>query len=258
MEKINVTCFAVFKTKRKTVSSTQYFYDTNVQDEKTDDRKRKKQKITFDQSKCWFCLASPSVEKHLVINVGDATYLALAKGGLVDEHLLICPIEHYQSTLSLPGNVIQELNQYKNALKQFYGRNDNVPVFFERNYKTSHMQLQAVPIPKAAVRELKEIFLEEAEGNGLKLQELENDRLDQVIPPKVPYFTVELPDGTLLYTKIQGSNFPINFGREVLAMGPILNKSDKVDWKDCVLKREEEEELVRKVRTDFEPYDFTV
>lgn len=40
----------------------------------------KKQKIEFDKSKCWFCLASPSVEKHLVITVGNSTYLALAKG----------------------------------------------------------------------------------------------------------------------------------------------------------------------------------
>lgn len=40
----------------------------------------RKQRIEFDKSKCWFCLASPSVEKHLVVTVGNSTYLALAKG----------------------------------------------------------------------------------------------------------------------------------------------------------------------------------
>lgn len=84
--------------------------------------------------------------------------------------------------------------------------------------------------------------------------------MEQVLPTGVPYFTIELPDGTVLYTKIQGSNnkFPLNFGREVLATGAILNKPERVEWKDCVLKREEEEELVQRIRTDFEPYDFTL
>lgn len=175
----------------------------------------------------------------------------------MDEHLLICPIEHYQSTLTLPSNVLQEIQQFKDALSRFYERNNQVAVFFERNYKTSHMQLQSVPIPKQAVRELKDIFLEEAEANGFKLEELDShNRLEQVVPSGVPFFTVELPDGAVLYVKIQAkSDFPLNFAREVLAMGPILNTTERKDWKDCVLKREEEEALVRRVRTDFEPYD---
>lgn len=58
----------------------QYFYDTNAEEEKSTSKRRKREKVEFDQSKCWFCLASPSVEKHLVITVGETTYLALAKG----------------------------------------------------------------------------------------------------------------------------------------------------------------------------------
>lgn len=72
--------FLVFKRKRKVMSTNQYFYDTNAQEEKTELKKRRREKPTFDQSKCWFCLASPSVEKHLVITVGETVYLALAKG----------------------------------------------------------------------------------------------------------------------------------------------------------------------------------
>lgn len=120
------------------------------------------------------------------------------------------------------------------------------------------MQLQAVPIPKRATRELKEIFAEEAEGHGFKLDELEaQNRLEQVVPSGVPFFVVELPDGVSFYVKIQGkSEFPLNFAREVLATGPVLNRGDRVDWRDCVLKREEEEALVHRIRTDFEPFDF--
>lgn len=38
-------------------------------------------------------------------------------------------------------------------------------------------------------------------------------------------------------------------------MGPILNKLDRIEWKDCVLAKEDEEMLVKRIRTDFEPYD---
>lgn len=58
----------------------QYFFDMNPVEEKGKQKKTKRPKMEFDTSKCWFCLASPSVEKHLIIAVGNTTYLALAKG----------------------------------------------------------------------------------------------------------------------------------------------------------------------------------
>ncbi|XP_028132527.1 CWF19-like protein 1 homolog [Diabrotica virgifera virgifera] len=250
----------IHKNSRKTISTSQYFYDMNApMDDHKGKNKAKRPKIEFDQSKCWFCLASPSVEKHLIICVGNTTYLALAKGGMVDEHFLICPIEHHQSSLSLQKDVLDEIKLFKDSLRKFFDRDGKLAVFFERNYKTSHMQLQAVPIPKNANRELREIFIDESEGQGFKLESLDSfNRLDQVIPPKVPYFTIELPDGSLLYTKLQGSvNFPLNFAREVLASGPVLNMKEREDWRACVLGKAEEEKLVQKLRTDFEPYDFT-
>lgn len=76
-------CVVVLKTKKpKSTSGNQFFYDMNapMQDEPKG-RKPKRARVEFDQSKCWFCLASsPDVEKHLVISVGEFCYLALAKG----------------------------------------------------------------------------------------------------------------------------------------------------------------------------------
>lgn len=40
------------------------------------------------------------------------TYLALAKGGLVDEHILILPIGHYQSSVTAPEDVLEEIEKY--------------------------------------------------------------------------------------------------------------------------------------------------
>lgn len=75
LEDLEVKCF-----KKKRRSDSQYFYDMNPVEGEEKKFKHKRQKVEFDQSKCWFCLASPSVEKHLVITVGTYTYLALAKG----------------------------------------------------------------------------------------------------------------------------------------------------------------------------------
>ncbi|KAK4885122.1 hypothetical protein RN001_001393 [Aquatica leii] len=249
----------LFKNKRKTTESVQYFYDMNV--EQTEEKKYiKRKKIEFDQSKCWFCLASPAVEKHLVIAVGNLVYLVLAKGGIVNYHVLICPIEHHQCGIGLPERVLAEIEKFKDALRKLYKLENMEPVFFERNYKTSHMQVQVVPIPTAAKKEIKEIFKDEAEGHGFKLEELDDcNRIDQVLPKGPPYFYVELPNGVILYTKIHSSmNFPLNFGRQVVASGAILNLPEKIDWKDCELKRENEERIVQSLRKAFEPFDFTM
>lgn len=142
---------------------TQFFYDMDSKDSgkrsrHQNDNFNKKSKLEFDQSKCWFCLSSPVVSKHLVISVGTEIYLALAKGGLVEDHFLILPITHHQSLSILPKNVKEEMDLYKKAVTKYYESTDRVPVFFERNFKTSHCQLQAVPIHKNQAPALKEMF----------------------------------------------------------------------------------------------------
>lgn len=237
----------------------QYFYDMNVGLGTSEKKFVKKAKIEFDQSKCWFCLSSTSVEKHLIITVGKSVYVALAKGGLVDEHFLICPIDHYQCTVNQPDEIQKEVECYKAAITNFYKRNDKVPVFFERNYKTSHMQIQAVPISNNTTTALSQLLKMEGESRGLYLHELEKYvRCDQVLPANVPYFIIELPNGKTFYTKINGKNgFPLNFAREILVMGPILNMNNRAEWRDCILSTGEEIKLVERIRSDFEPFDIT-
>nr|XP_020850215.1 CWF19-like protein 1 [Phascolarctos cinereus] len=99
---------------------------------------------------CWFCLASPEVEKHLVVSIGTHCYLALAKGGLCDDHVLILPIGHYQSVVDLSREVVEEVEKYKCAVRQLFKSKGKRCVLFERNYKSHHLQLQLVPVPSAA------------------------------------------------------------------------------------------------------------
>lgn len=64
-------------------------------------------------------MASPQAEKHLVISIGEHVYLALAKGGLVPDHLLITTITHFQSTSELSKEVIDEIEKFK-VIKNSY------------------------------------------------------------------------------------------------------------------------------------------
>lgn len=56
---------------------------------------------------CWFCLGSPEVEKHLVVSVGTHVYLAMAKGPLNEQHILILPIGHFQSLVTCSDEVLE-------------------------------------------------------------------------------------------------------------------------------------------------------
>ncbi|KAF3859672.1 hypothetical protein F7725_022071 [Dissostichus mawsoni] len=76
--------------------------------------------LTQPTGPCWFCLASPQVEKHLVISIGTHCYVALAKGSLTPLHMLILPIGHYQSVVELSSEVVEEMEKYREALKSFY------------------------------------------------------------------------------------------------------------------------------------------
>ncbi|EFN63870.1 CWF19-like protein 1 [Camponotus floridanus] len=239
---------------------TQFFYDMDSKDNgkrlrHQNNNHNKKLKLEFDQSKCWFCLSSPVVSKHLVISVGTEIYLALAKGGLVEDHFLILPITHHQSLSILPKNVKDEMDLYKKAVTKYYESTNRVPVFFERNFKTSHCQLQAVPVHKNQAPALKEMFEELAECNNFKITELpQYTDLQQIAKPGVLYFYVELPNGEMLFYRIK-KDFPLQFGREVLASDRILDINDRSDWKDCHMSQEEETELAKKIRKQFATFD---
>lgn len=94
-----------------------------------------------------------------------------------------------------------------------------------------------------------------AQCNNFKISELPpHTDLQQIAQPGVLYFYAELPDRQKLYYRIK-KDFPLQFGREVLASDKILDLDDRVDWKDCQLGQEEEIELAKRIRRDFQPFD---
>lgn len=163
--------------QRKTASANQFFYDTSYTGESRpryqkrgghgqhgqggDFKKRRdhdgggQHQQREPPGPCWFCLASPEVEKHLIISIGDAAYLTLAKGGLTNDHVLILPIGHFQNLLECPQEVVDEVQKFKAALKKYFASQGKAVIFFERNFKSPHLQIQAVPVPASIADSLK-------------------------------------------------------------------------------------------------------
>ncbi|XP_063540410.1 CWF19-like protein 1 [Cydia strobilella] len=247
----------------KFTGNGQFFYDMDARDDdhggkrkrKGDHQERKRKE--FDQDQCWFCLASPTVEKHLVICVGEHCYLALPKGPLTPDHVLILPITHHQSVLKAPEEVVSEIKKFKDALRNMYASSGKAVVFFERNFRTSHMQIQCVPVPRASEPQLLEVFQDEAGINSVQIEVLPPySEMSQVTMPGMPYFHAELPSGEQLFANTK-PNFPLQFGRDVLSSAEILDCEDKADWRQCLLSRDQEDAFVADFRTKFRPYDFT-
>ncbi|XP_061663070.1 CWF19-like protein 1 isoform X2 [Syngnathoides biaculeatus] len=239
---------------------TQFFFDLGGGGgrgrKRSSEGDRPARKRPLPPGECWFCLASPQVEKHLVVSIGTHCYLALAKGGLNAGHVLILPIGHYRSTVELASEVLQEMDEYKAALRSFYKSRGERCVLFERNYRSQHLQLQVVPVPLDRCEDLKEVFVVQAQEQQMELAEIpQHSDLKQIAPPGVPYFYVELDSGDKLFYRIQ-RNFPLQFGREVLASEAVLNVPTRADWKECKQSRAEEEAACARLRDAFRPYDF--
>lgn len=79
-------------------------------------------------------------------------------GGIVDDHLLICPVQHHRCTVGLDESISKEIQQFKSAVNDYYAQQKKVPVFFERNYKSFHLQVHVIPISINMSTNLKDMF----------------------------------------------------------------------------------------------------
>ncbi|GMS79289.1 hypothetical protein PENTCL1PPCAC_1464, partial [Pristionchus entomophagus] len=253
--------------KQPKKNNGEFFFDMSEPVEDTVDRGGRKRRGDRDQffpptekrpqQPCWFCLSNNDAEKHLVVAVGDYCYSAMPKGPLVEDHAMILTIGHIQSMAAATEEVRAEVDKFKNAFTLMAHKAGKAVVVFERNYRTQHLQVQCVPVPKACIKGLKSAFQSQAQiaGTELALLSQEENVWDQV-NEGCPYFYVELPDGTKLFTR-QMKGFPLQFAREVLASDEILGCEDKVDWRACELGKEEETKFTKKLQERFKPFDFT-
>ena len=308
------------KRGRETISNDQYFWGATNQS--TDLKKRKRSTKdnnnrvlirTPVEAACWFCLGNGK-DPHLVISIGKHIYLALAKGGLLAEHVIIIPKAHLYHSLDsrLGGEVVKEIDLYKLSLKRMFKEEmGHVMYVYERAIETRggkahmHMQIHVIPVGTNEAEKAGEVANEQAERCRVKLEEPEKDEscVECIKRLKgddenVNFFWAELPNGVravqvfkrdhgLLRPSVEedekkgtddsadvdqgdGSandkdeeserqeevefgKHPLHFGRSIGAA--LVRRLDRVDWKRCVLSKEEEERNAQRFKKRFAKYD---
>ncbi|XP_022647085.1 CWF19-like protein 1 [Varroa destructor] len=247
-----------------------FFYDAkakyNEEPKKTkrqkgehkDDSQKKPRLQQISQDDCWFCLASPKIAKHLVGSIGKLCYLAIAKGAINSYHCMILPVAHHRNMAELDLDTRIELAKYKTSLNRFFEVKDMYAVYFERNFRCSHMQLQVVPISRKIPEDnVKAAFVDYGSSVGVKMEEIPlNTDLAQVIGTKdQAYFFTEFGKTKML--ALIRRNFPLNFGREVVCCSDLLDLPERSDWKECALSEEQEIEMTVTFKKEFATFDWT-
>lgn len=131
---------------------------------------------------------------------------------------------------------------------------EKVVTFFERNYKTAHLQINVVGVDKTVEWKIRDAFNDKNEEYNLELMELPPINNPADLPSQGPYFVAELPNNDVLLTKNM-KNFPIHFGREVFCYKELLNCEEKINWKECLLEKDMEVQRVKQIREEFKPFN---
>jgi diadenosine tetraphosphate (Ap4A) HIT family hydrolase len=111
---------------------------------------------------CWFCMANEKFDDSLVIDVGNHAYLALAKGPLVNHHLLVVPIDHKKSVHELSEDAREEMDSTTEDVCEFLFTENEIPVVFDvfRPYSPKlvhHVHRQIIGVPGHLVQSVSEI-----------------------------------------------------------------------------------------------------
>jgi diadenosine tetraphosphate (Ap4A) HIT family hydrolase len=218
---------------------------------------------------CWFCLSNPNADVELVVSVGEECYVAIDKGAITDDHVLVVPVEHFASSQALPHAAHAELERYLSALRSCWAGKGKELVGFERHMALrksggNHCHINAIAVPAAAAKDAREAFERAAKRRGIEglthlgpsTGEAARDALRAVLGggEGAEYFVALLPDGSRLVHPIPyGERFPLDFGREVLA--ELAGAPQRADWKACKVGPEEERARVERFKAAFESYD---
>ena len=220
---------------------------------------------------CWFCLASPTCEKHLIVAVYDECYVAMPKGGVNEHHALIVPVEHGGDGALVNRKLAPEMELVKSKLRIHARTELNKDLFvFERCILTKggyHTHVQCIPVDADSGPVIQAKMLELALRNGFKLKEISSDlglnALEDDWSDGYFYAEIPLPGGggefrRFIYRVGDGKNanggagngargtVPLQFGREILS--EVMQNPDIGQWKACVVSKEKEEEWTSRFR----------
>ena len=238
---------------------------------------------------CWFCLASPACERHLILSIGDIAYVTMPKGPCNEHHALIVPVTHSSSDGKIgifsDAVLTAEVEEIKAKLRSYASDVLDKDLFiYERAIPTKggyHPHINCIPVDRGLGPKIHARMMSMA---TFDLRPIQNPDIATcaVLGDEEEwdggYFYAEICIGggakdvrkgeiqRFLYKASSASaaaepseegckkknNVPVQFGREVLAS--VHGNADLGHWKACVVGKDKEEDLAIKFRDGLGKY----
>lgn len=192
-------------------------------------------------------------------SISSHSYLAYPKGLINDYHILIIPISHINSIISLPKEAENNINYYIQSISKYYQSLNMSLVTFERKVtsnKTMHAHIQCIGIPTESIEQGTSILKQIAEQNNYNFEQFPVEtNLKEIVGERDYFYFHFFEIGVLKYRFIHfmdGRGFNYNFGRDVYAA--MCGHPELSDWKLCQSNVDEEKEKSMKFHNSLKSF----
>lgn len=237
---------------------------------------QKKQKLVSPQD-CFFCLSNPKLESHMVVAIGEHSYLAVAKGPMplpqkpleFSGHLIIIPIDHV-ATIEDVSTQRGEMNKFLGKIAEAYLSKSFALIAFEIfRPENVHFHIQLMPVPLENVDETFDRALAERTRQNNEKSE-RNQKLDFDEDPekkdnyiasgkfiRFSIYSGKTNDPRTVVAPLSSEKpVDLQFPRRVMAFH--LKCPKRTYWNRCTQTMGQESDECNKFKEFFRDYDFTI
>ncbi|KAF0915306.1 hypothetical protein E2562_035338 [Oryza meyeriana var. granulata] len=234
-----------------------------------EERRSTPRHLTTQKERCLYCFENPSRPKHLVVAIGNFTYLMLPQfEPVVPGHCIILPLQHESATRTVDRNVWEEIRNFKKCLLKMFLLQDKDMVFMETVISLAkqrrHCMIECIPVPSEVSNNAPMYFkkaIDEAEEewtqHDMKKLIPTKGNLHQVIPENFAYFHVEFGlDRGFVHVIDDESKFSAGFGLNVIR-GMLRLREEDMHRRRRHESMDNQKQAVANFMKDWEPFDWT-